>query len=236
MTPEIEKVLDRVAKMLRLANDKGATEGERDNALRMAHATLAKHNLAIADVESRDPQRKKNSDEKRGMHTQRFYGRPWARMVASGVAELFFCEYICGTATLAKDTAHYFIGRESNAITASIIAVYVIDSITKEGRRRQRAAGAGNGYFRSFALGAALKITIRVAELKKTVPPEVTGSGKELVLASYYDTEKAANIETRDKLFPKLGRTRGTKGITDRGAFVAGSEYGGKVSLTPQVE
>jgi len=38
--------------MLRLANDAGASEGERHNAMRMAHATLAKHNLDLASVES----------------------------------------------------------------------------------------------------------------------------------------------------------------------------------------
>lgn len=46
-----ERILSRVRKMLRLANDAGATEGKRDNAMRMAHATLAKYNLDIAQAE-----------------------------------------------------------------------------------------------------------------------------------------------------------------------------------------
>ena len=43
-------ILDRVKKMLAIANDSAASEGECDNALRMAHNTLAKHNLDMADL------------------------------------------------------------------------------------------------------------------------------------------------------------------------------------------
>jgi hypothetical protein len=43
-------ILEKVKKLLALANDKGATEGERDNALRMAHGMLAKHNLDMSDL------------------------------------------------------------------------------------------------------------------------------------------------------------------------------------------
>ena len=52
MSTPHEKIMARVKKMLTLAYDKGATEGERDNALRMAHKYLAKYNLDIAEVEA----------------------------------------------------------------------------------------------------------------------------------------------------------------------------------------
>ena len=47
------RALARVRKMLALANDAAATEGERENALRMAHATLAKYNLELAEAVER---------------------------------------------------------------------------------------------------------------------------------------------------------------------------------------
>ena len=47
----MEKILDKVKKLLAVANNEAATEGERDNALRMAHNMLAKHNLAMADLD-----------------------------------------------------------------------------------------------------------------------------------------------------------------------------------------
>lgn len=51
-TEEQARVLARVRKMMALANDDAAaSDGERDNALRMAHATLLKHNLTMAAAE-----------------------------------------------------------------------------------------------------------------------------------------------------------------------------------------
>jgi hypothetical protein len=46
-----EWVLERVRKLLALGTNAGATEGERDNAMRMAHALLAKYNLDMAQVQ-----------------------------------------------------------------------------------------------------------------------------------------------------------------------------------------
>jgi hypothetical protein len=50
-----DKILSRIQKMLALANDLAATEGERDNALRMAYNLMAKHNLDMVTVEARNP-------------------------------------------------------------------------------------------------------------------------------------------------------------------------------------
>ena len=47
-----EKVLERIKKMLTLGNDAGATEAERETALRMAYNVMAKYNLTIADLPS----------------------------------------------------------------------------------------------------------------------------------------------------------------------------------------
>ena len=43
-------IIEKIKKLLALAADSGATEGERDNAIRMAHGLLAKHNLDMAQV------------------------------------------------------------------------------------------------------------------------------------------------------------------------------------------
>lgn len=74
MTNDSEKIkiLGRIRKMLALANNEGASEGERDNALRMAHATLAKYNLDMAEVESSG----KPQQEARAIVKKQYYGRP----------------------------------------------------------------------------------------------------------------------------------------------------------------
>lgn len=235
-SPETARILERVRKMLALARDKGATEGERDNAMRMAHATLAKYNLDLAAVESHEGGKPKKGPEARTDHSATFYGRPWARQVANSIAELCFCSYIYVGATKAKDTRHYFIGSHANATTAALLAEYVVESVAKEGHRAQRAAGAGNGYFRSFCWGAALTIRERCHSLREAAEkPQPNGDGKALVLASVYATEADANRQYLAQRFPRTrpgnrGQAFGAHGMAE------GQAYGARINLNRQVQ
>lgn len=227
-----EKILARVQKMLNLAYDSGATEGERDNALRMAHSTLAKYNLELADVE-------RNVDKKvepREQHIAQFYGRPWARSVARSVGDLFFCSYLYLSARKATDVRHYFIGRHSNAVTASMMATYIVQSIMKEGKKEQRRLGKNNPWLRAFCWGAAHVIERRVKEIREAAEQEsVSEPGTSLVLASVYDQERSQNALWIKEKYPELKTGRRGKGFTDGDAYDKGKTYGDSVSLNVQV-
>jgi Protein of unknown function (DUF2786) len=229
MKTEKERIIDRIRKMLRLASDAGATEGERENALRMAHATLAKYNLDIAMVEESGG---KVEGEERGVLRAVFYGRPWARQVANAVAELFFCSYICSTHKKAKMTQHCFVGRQSNAITAREMSAYLVESIIKEGRKFRPL---GNAACRSFAIGAAISIRRRVDLLIEERSQEKATPGTSLVLASLYSREAAANKLVFDQAFPKTQKTSGGKDVNSDIGYAAGREYGQNVSFDRQV-
>lgn len=231
-----EKILERVQKMLNLANDAGASEGERDNALRMAHATLAKYNLELADVESHN-----NGKEARGEPREedyiKFYGRPWARHCAKAVGELFFCSYLYMSASRATDTKHYFVGRHSNVATACLMSEFVVQSIMKEGKREQRRHRENNAWLREFCWGAARTIQQRVKEIRLAAEKqsEEASDGKALVLASVYDKESAANLALRAQLHPRLRSGRGGKGHGMGEAYSRGVAYGKTVPLGKQV-
>ena len=143
-----KKILSRVQKMLNLANNAGATEGERDNAMRMAHSTLAKYNLDLADVDAHNGEQKKAAaGEPREQHDATFYGRPWARNVCQNIGKLFFCYYLYTSHKKATNVKHYFIGRHSNAITAALIAEFVVKSIMPEAYgQRGRIQQLGDGH------------------------------------------------------------------------------------------
>ncbi|HUW45937.1 MAG TPA: DUF2786 domain-containing protein [Dehalococcoidia bacterium] len=234
-----KKILSRVQKMLNLANNAGATEGERDNAMRMAHATLAKYNLDLADLESANTEAKRESSgEPREEHTTHFYGRPWARNVCMNVGRLFFCHYIYMSHKKATNVKHYFIGRHSNAITAALMAEFIVKSIIKEGNRQKRDEMEGNSWLRTFCWGAANRIKERVEELiagtdesQKAAEP---GTG--LVLASYYNTEREKNAVMLRQLHPALRTGRGGKGHQGGDAYSRGKQYGGRVSLNTQIQ
>lgn len=96
----MEKIIERIRKLIRLSQDQSASDGERDNALRMISSTLAKYNLSMSDIEEK---------EDRGKSIEKFYGRPWARTVAKYCAKLFFCEYY-SVITGQNHIFHCFIG------------------------------------------------------------------------------------------------------------------------------
>ena len=123
---DTERILARVAKMLALANDAGATEGERDNALRMAHATLAKYGLSLAEAEAKGSA----PEAKRTRTNLKTRKEVWVAWLASAVADLFFCRsYFMAD---SRNKTYFFIGREANAVTAAEMLAYLVSSIFKE--------------------------------------------------------------------------------------------------------
>jgi magnesium-transporting ATPase (P-type) len=224
-----EKIISRVRKMLALAADERASDGERDNAMRMAHNLLAKHNLTLAQASD-------TPEEARDRIVFVDRNDPWARQVAYGIAQLFFCKYYFIGYTDKTLCHHFFIGKESNAVTAQLVAEHAIKSVRKEAAAYVRDGGPGTP--RDFCKGATARIYQRCTELRRAAEaesaaaPTQTSTGTALVLASLYKTEENAN----DAFLAQLGlnlregksRERSVSSIT---ALRAGAAYGDKVHL-----
>jgi hypothetical protein len=239
---DMQKIVERVKKMLEMA--KGKAEGgehERENAMRMVHAYLAKYNLDMATVEGSKSQQARKQEESEGgprtHHPHQFFGRPWARCAAAAVADLCFCMYLYRSARVSKDCTHLFIGRTANAVTASYLAEYVCVSIHQEGRRRQRREGLSNPWFLDFAWGAAMIVQERCKLLKQSAGQKVNGSaGTELVLMDYYKSERAANADYQQVAFPRLKTGSMGKGVRGTGGYAEGREYGSTINLNRQMK
>lgn len=223
------RILSRVRKLLNLANDAAATEGERDNAMRMAYATLAKHNLSMTDVGDGAV-----ADEARQESKIEEVVYPWARTISHAIANLFFCGYYFTHPARGKKGRHAFIGRVSNSTTASELAAFVIRSVHKESVKRYGSATSPEAC--SFDKGAAARIFARCSALRaeaEAANKAEASTGRELVLASVYDTERTANAlwvaEHVGKLTVAKNRQKDT---VQRGAFAAGKDYGNTVSLS----
>lgn len=233
-----QKIIDRIAKMLRLAQNDGATEGERDNALRMAHATLAKYNLDISQVELDTG--KKTTGEARTNHAETFFGRtPWARTVASDIARMLFCKYYYVPSRYDRtNVAHTFVGRQSNAVSAGLIAKFVVGSIMKEAKQREKTSSDPH-FAKEFCLGAAFQVKARVDKIlaESVAPAPVKGPGTALVLASVYQTEGVENgkfLATIGIVTKKAPVRAIVRGGTD--AHAQGRVYGSSVSLNHQIK
>lgn len=224
-----DRVLDRVRKMMALVNDAGASEGERDNAMRMAHATLAKYNLSMAEAEAHGKQEK----EKRGPADIKSRSRPWIRSVMQAVAHLFFCEYFY--TARGNDQWNYFVGKESNVITAIEIAKYVVDSIVREGGAKQRAGGYDGAWRVSFSKGAAFRVTSRCRALRADQENATRGTGTSLVLADLYTQEQSANEKYISDVMGQKLVVKGSRTKAPGHGFHEGAEFGDKVGLHRQV-
>jgi len=239
LTPEQEAILARVKKMLALAANDAATEGERDNALRMAQAYLTKYNLSMSQVQESGITRIRDKVTTKGSE--------WPRECCSGIADLFFCFYYShrhGDGTID----HYFAGQAHNVVTAQGMATYVISSIVRESLKQENAqkveaAFSGNkaykpdkDFIQSFRSGAAIALNakcraLRLEAEKADAMQKPTGTA--MVLASYYVQERNANdsfLQSQGVRLVQIG-TRHNQGS----AFSKGQEYGKSINLNKQV-
>lgn len=225
-----DKVIDRINKMLALANCAGATEGERDNALRMSYNLLAKYNLTMVDVDAAAQEK----EDPRKATSSPGWSQTWAKHIYNSMADLFFCSYFSSGKINATKCHHYIVGKESNATTARLMAEYIINSILKEARSLYVHNLAPES--RAFAVGAMTKLSQRVKDLKRqqAQDEQQTAPGNALVLANLYDSEKRANQIIVDSQFNVKTKHTTTKSV-NADAYQAGKDFGAKVSLAPQV-
>jgi len=227
---EKDKVVARVRKMLALSNDNAASEGERENALRMAHATLAKYNLSLGDTEV--------AEEKRIDSAIKISPHAWARTVAHAIAKLYFCEYFFMRGWKQSEMHHYFVGRESNVVTAQEMAVYVVRSINKEARVQTRLHFAGGQFERDFCKGAAAAIWKRCKEIRTTAEAQdqpVASTGTTLVLASLYKQEQERNEKLISEKHGELDVKKDRQSAAGATAYYAGKNFGNKINLNRQI-
>lgn len=227
-----DRVLARIKKMMALANDAAATEGERDNALRMAHATLAKYNLTMAQADAVGVK----SEEARLQGGVELREHPWMRTVAAAVGKLFFCHFFYMSRGNNRYT-YTFVGKESNVYTAQEMLKYIIKSIDTEGKRWAKgyAGNASGSDWRSFCKGAAHKVYRRCVELQEAATATPTTPGTALVLASVYESERLANLAYLKNAGIILATTANRERMANHTAYAAGREYGSKLGLSNQI-
>lgn len=220
-------IIEKIRKLLALAHGRGAADQERESALRMAHALLAKHNLSMSDTEQQQ--------EARNESTLDYCFHAWARGVAKSIAQLYFCEYFVEH----ERKLHYFVGLESNVITSQDMFKFVASSIMKEARRATKTAHESGSFERSFCKGAAVAVRDRCHEIRQN-SQEQPASAKQsqctgLVLASLYKREHDANralIEKTHKLKSNPDRQHGARAD----AHSAGVAFGKTIPLNRQLK
>lgn len=137
------KVYDRLSKLLRLARDGGATEGEANNAMEMAQKIALANNLDIATIEleggsaGEDAARMKDVASGEGKRSWAQY--PWQQALMAEIGRVNFCyvEVKWGTKAWKEGRGKFrpigytIIGRKSNVVNAKEMFTYLILTINR---------------------------------------------------------------------------------------------------------
>jgi hypothetical protein len=215
MSPETLKVLDKVKKLFALANNEGAAEGERDNAMRMAQALLRKHGL----------------DEKQlgfaGMeqHEVGAVDMPkWCRITINSCAELFGCFGY-------KDGERQkIIGPAAACVTAEYVGRFMIESIERQARNLSSVSALDS----LFAGAARTRITEQYKEEFKLA---AAAALREKIKKMLSEQEKAGTALAEAfaaEVSGGLRRIRPT-GLTKANAVTQGAAYGSSLNPSAQV-
>lgn len=224
-----EKILEKVRKLLAMANHENANETERETAMRQAHALLTKHGLDMVSVSEHE----RSKMDPRDWYKHEDWSMAWTRQARQAIAKLFMCTYVLGSKINGTRQVHYFVGRESNATTAEYMSIFVIGSILKEGRSRYgHNLSPGT---RSFCEGAASRLRDRVDEMVAAKVQEVQAStGKGLALIDLRTEEESENANFIS------GKTTSRKQVArntsiDGAAYRAGQAHANNIGLNVQV-
>lgn len=155
---EIEKIMDRIRKLLALS--KSANEHEAARAAERAQALLARYNLQIADLDQSS-----NMEVELDSELKTDAG-PWRRALGSQVAPMFFCRYLFSGFEKGRTTydEHWFIGAPHNIVVAKLIFIYLcktVDRLAREGARKLPASQR-SPYRVSFRNAATLRLCARI--------------------------------------------------------------------------
>jgi hypothetical protein len=229
----IDKIADRIQKLLKLAE----SDNEHESALAASRAAdlLAKHNLTLAEIAARNPEAAPEAIEMEYLIQSRRISN-WKVRLAGGVARACDCRIL-----IAAGRGINILGTVGDIAAARVLFAYLCEASDRCVKREKdlsidylRASqyGDGNKYVRSFRLGLAERLSVRVqadaAARKETVEADAS-AGTALVLSSKRDRVALA---TRRR---SSGRGYGTSGASDGSGYRRGYTEGGNVGLNRQL-
>lgn len=246
MHEQHEKVIAKVAKLLRLAEGKGTTPSEASNAAAAAQALMERHKITLALVDL-------VGDEVRLDAQPLFCGSKivhWRAGLAIGLAHLHQCQLLVRSATRGIPNSGYtlLVGRESNMQVARYLYEYLtreIDRLAKDALKERwrpvpfsRVARADSRVWgANFRRGAAYTVLQRLRqardEARRSAQEDLArrhgaeNASRALVLVTEHDKEVERFVQDRWRRNVKIGG-----GVTnDPDGLAAGRRAGMQIPL-----
>lgn len=225
MAEKTSKILDRIAKLMKMAD--GGTKHEAEVAAKMAQAMLLKHNLSMSDVNN-------NIDEDERAIMDEFFGMKdtWKKVEGNWISTLYhvvainnLCKIIVYGGGKWKDIR--IIGSKANVSMVNFICMQLIPRL-RDAEKQEWSWYNGfdnrNVFKRGFFQGAVAGINQQLSEaLDKMRDEDKNING----LVLYNDK---AVTEYRDKKWPHLGKSRGSRSSSYDG-YQSGKNVGSKMNI-----
>lgn len=230
---------EKIQKLLTLG-ERAGTEGEAQNAMALAHALLAKHNLTMSDVGAHGTEAPEALETDDSVPTA-LRNTYWRDACYSAVAKLYFCKVYMKKNRSTGQRFYAIVGKPSNIAVVKYMAAYLVrsgDELATQKSKQAAQSQADNGvilnvkaFAASFRMGYATRIEKRVndeieAARKGSIKDE---TGTALVLAPVYDkATKEIDAYLGDKRFTKA---RSSVNVNSSSGYMAGQEAGSNANL-----
>ena len=154
-----EKTIDRIRKLLAMADaENGASDQERETALRRANTLMDKYNVSMMDVSEDERNEDERSSESIATGTVK-----WKAAVITVIGRLYG---VFVYRTTGKDGRTFFVGRESSRAAVRYISEYLIHSIEAEAKTVIGNRAYKNAFRLGAAAGVAKSVDAIIDELK----------------------------------------------------------------------
>jgi hypothetical protein len=209
LNPAALAAIEKVQKLLALARDAGASQGEAQNAMDLATRILEQHNLDIAAVEAKAG---RGHSGKRDDRTQTGGLYKWQRQVWKSTASLNMCVYF-SLRGLARGSKYEqrIVGRPENVLMTNLMASYLQDAIERNAAAWAKDQGFSSRFVREaviyregmadticYRLNQLRRDRLREAEEKEAAARAAQPAGEpgtSVVLASVIQSEADLNLD-----------------------------------------
>ena len=206
------RIIEKIRKLFALANGKGTSGNEAENALRMANKLLAKHSLEMTQLTG--------NDEVFCSFMDYNLKAPGFKSIIGSICRLYNCRVIFDYNWPKPKTL--IIGSGANRVTTVIVIEQLLDQVKKECKGKNA----------SFKHGAAIglnDVCQRIIDERKADKTEIL-PGTGLVPLDQMEQQKVAVDGFIDDNFKNLKPSRATRGSMEGRQYGNGLNPGARVT------
>jgi hypothetical protein len=242
------EIIEKIKKIMRLAQNAGATEGEAAAAMSKVQEILAQHNLDMSQIDMTDKDAEPIAGH-RGRVTNK--NNKWEIDIFAGAAKLNFCSYY--TINIGDYNGrivklqHVVVGKPVNVMATELLVEYLLSTVNKMAKEysvtghcilaAQLAKTSIAMAVHRFKQGMARQLRHRCIALvaQRSAAPTKTSDGRNLpALADAYEaSQKEIQAFIQQNVEGLVHKTHNLRGVS--AAFGAGKEAANTVNLDKQI-